>query len=358
MFGPSVHFGRRVRVGDRLESFVAFGLARRKDLADRDSMDDAPDVANAKHLGPQASSGAKRAVGLGQGLPDEVLAEVLNFSGLREFGACAAASQKLRRVLLERLSPVLGHKLVLRRFPILALMFEGAETTELPPPRELFESQLRMTISTPTRYAPTRGLDDYTFFLEVELRESTDGQTTNTETLWAGKGSLASGGFVAQFASFHSSHGGVEFNLPDEVFELFDDVWSTGNRGLVRRTIRVNIMAARRSSEGMQRAMLGCSPPDDHENWDGDNGVYIFYDMTYPLYSTLWHQHKTVEADCYHLPAVRGEFSRGDPESHPDLAAAGPPRFYFSFVWSDPGGDTEMTVEDACLALEHYYTWV
>ena len=93
-------------------------------------MDEAP---NTKHLGPRASSGAKRAVGLGHGLPDEILIEVLNFSGLREFAACAAAGSKLRGGL-ERLSPALKHQLILRRFPILALMLEGAETTELPPP--------------------------------------------------------------------------------------------------------------------------------------------------------------------------------------------------------------------------------
>ena len=313
-------------------------------------VDSAPDVADAKHLSPRASSGAKRAVGLGHGLPDEVLLEVLNFSGLREFSACAAASSEIRNGL-ERLSPALKHQLILRQFPILALIFEGAETTELPPPRELFESQLRMTISPPTRYAPTRGLDNYTFFLEVEVRDYIDGRTTNAETLWAGKGSLASGGF----ALFPSSGPGIEFNLPDDVFECFDDVWS--HRGPVRRRICVNIMAARRSSEGMQRALLGGGPPDDRDH-DGEKSIYIFYDMTYQSYNRGWHEHASVQADCYYLPAVRGEFSRGDSESHPDLAAAYPPRFYFGFVWADFDEDQQMTVKDACLALEHYYTWV
>ena len=314
-------------------------------------VDSAPDVADAKHLSPRASSGAKRAVGLGHGLPDEVLLEVLNFSGLREFSACAAASSEIRNGL-ERLSPALKHQLILRQFPILALIFEGAETTELPPPRELFESQLRMTISPPTRYAPTRGLDNYTFFLEVEVRDYIDGRTTNAETLWAGKGSLTSAGG----SHFPTSGPGVEFNLPDDVFECFDDVWS--HRGPVRRRICVNIMAARRSSEGMQRALLGCGPPDDrdHEldrNYDGDMSVYMFYDMTHQLYTRGWHEHASVQADRYYLPAVRGEFSRGE-----SIADLDPPRFYFSFVWADPNEDQEMTVEDACLALEHYFTWV
>ena len=318
-------------------------------------MDIAPDVADAKHLGPRATSGAKRTVELGHGLPDEVLLEVLNFSGLREFSACAAASSEIRGGL-ERLSPALKHQLVLCRFPILALMFEGAETTELPPPRELFESQLRMTVSPPTYNAPTRGLDDYTFFLEVEVRDYIDGRITNAETLWAGKGSLTSAGG----SHFPTSGPGVEFNLPDDVFERFDDVWSHGrlNRGPVRRQICVNIMAARRSSEGMQRALLGCGPPDDRDHeldrdYDEAKSVYMFYDMTYQLYTRGWHEHMSVQADHYYLPAVRGEFSRG--ESHADLD---PPRFYFGFVWSDPNEDQEMTVEDACLALEHYFTWV
>ena len=165
-------------------------------------MDEALDV---KHLGPRASSDAKRAVGLGHGLPDEVLLEVLNFSGLREFGACAAASSEIRGGL-KRLSPALGYKLVLRRFPILAVMFEGAETTELPPPRELFESQARMTRPPPTGYIPTRGLDDYTFLLQVELHdEDVEGETTYTETLWAGKAfEPTSGGFVSHPSAVYS----------------------------------------------------------------------------------------------------------------------------------------------------------
>ena len=32
--------------------------------------------------------------------------------------------------------------------------------------------------------------------------------------------------------------------------------------------------------------------------------------------------------------------------------------FIFYFMWTDPEDENEMSVEDACLALEHYYTWV
>jgi hypothetical protein len=81
----------------------------------------------------------------------------------------------------------------------------------------------------------------------------------------------------------------------------------------------------------------------------------MFYDMTYKLYTRGWHEHVSVQADRYYLPAVRGELSRGD--SHAGLAT-GPPRFYFTFVWADPSEDREMNVEHACLALEHYFTWV
>ena len=108
-------------------------------------------------------------------------------------------------------------------------------------------------------------------------------------------------------------------------------------------------MAARRSSEGMQRAVLGLGEPDDRDTVIDDTN-FVFYDMTYPLYTRGWLEHKTVQADCFYLPTIRGELLRDeDPWQC---------RFHFSFMWSDPSQDTEMTVEDACLALEHYFTWV
>ena len=319
-------------------------------------MDKAPDVADAK-LGPRARSGAKRAVGLGYKLPDEVLSEVLNFSGLREFAACAAASSKLRAGL-ERLSPALGHQLILRRFPILALMLEGAEMTELPPPRELFESHARM-FRPPPYHLPTRGLDDYTFFLELEIFHEESGQYKYAGSLWAGKGSPSSGGFATVPRDPSSPPlPGIEFSIPNDVFERCCDVWRKRSQGPVNRSIRVNIMATRRSSEGMERALLGHEwlyEPDVGSNV----GVHFWlHDMSYHLYDSGWLDQCAQGANCSHLPSIRAEWLQGSFESHFDLADAGQSRFFSSFMWSEADNETEMTVEDACLALEHYYTWV
>ena len=311
-------------------------------------MDEAPDV-------PQASSGAKRAVGLGHGLPDEILIEVLHFSGLREFAACAAAGSKLRGGL-ERLSPALGHQLVLNRFPILALMLEGAEMTELPPPRELFESQARM-FRPPPDHLPTRGLDDYTFFLEIEIFRGDPRELTYAGSLWAGKGSPSSGGFATDPRDPSSPPlPGIEFSIPNDVFERCCDVWRNRSQGPDSHSIRVNIMATRRSSEGMQRALLGHEwlyGPDVGSNV----GVHFWlHDMSYHLYDSGWLDQCAQQANCFHLPTIRAEWLQASFESqfgYHDLQS----RFFFSFLWSETENETEMTVEDACLALEHYYTW-
>jgi hypothetical protein len=302
---------------------------------------------------------AKRAVGLGHGLPDEVLAEVLNFSGLREFAACAAAGSKLRGGL-ERLSPALGYQLVMSRFPILALMFEGAETTELPPPRELFESQARM-FRPPPHHLPTRGLDDYTFFVEIEIFHGDNREMTYVEvyagSLWAGKGSPSSSGFATDPRDPSSPPlPGIEFSIPSDVFERCCDVWRNRSQGPDIRSIRVNIMATRRSSEGMQRALLG------HDWLYGPNvgsnvGVHFWlHDMSYHLYDSGWLEQCGEQANCFHLPTIRAEWLQASFES--DLTDAGQSRFFFSFMWSETENESDMTVEDACLALEHYYTWV
>ena len=312
-----------------------------------------------KTLGPRASSGAKRAVGLGHGLPDEVLIEVLNFSGLREFAACAAAGSKLRGGL-ERLSPALGHQLVMRRFPILALMFEDAETTELPPPRELFESHARM-FRPPPYHLPTRGLDDYTFFLELEIFHVENGQSKYAGSLWAGKGSPSSGGFASHVRSPSSPPlPGIEFSIPNDVFERCYDVWRKWGSLAVWGTpsICANIMATRRSSEGMQRALLGSGSLEEPESGGNLGVVFWFDDMSYHLYDSGWLDQCAQGANCSHLPTIRAEWLQGSFESHFDLADAGQSRFFSSFMWSETGNETEMTVEDACLALEHYYTWV
>ena len=292
-------------------------------------------------------------MGLGHGLPDEVLLEVLNFSGLREFGACAAAGSKLRGGL-ERLSPAIGHQLVLRKYPILALMFEGAETTELPPPRELFESQARILRPTPTSYVPTRGSEKYTFLLEVKLlhRERGTGKLTYAETLWAGKTlGFGNGGSMSNEAS----HPRIEFDLPNGVFERCNDAWfdAKGPAGPWSNgmEIQVDVMAVRRSSEGLQRALLGSGQPNEgHPHCDP-----VFWDLSHPLHYD-WLQQKAVGAQSYYLPGLRAAWML----YHDEVPAHiyGLSNFIFYFMWADPNDENDMNVEDACLALEHYYTWV
>ena len=282
-------------------------------------------VSDAKH-------GAEQAVGLGHGLPDAILVEVLNFCGLREFGACTAASEGLRRGL-SRLSPALEHRLVMRRFPMLAVTFEGTDATDLPPPRELVESQARLfRRPRPSPLTSIRTLEDYAFVLEVEV--------SHLPAYWAGKGSLFT----------HASRGwGFKFDIPKEIFERSCDAWEFGY------SQNVNIMATRRSSEGIQRTRLGSGDADDIV--DGEaydySGTFLFDNLNRIPVATgwLWQQALSNERGRGRVPSITGSWS-GDVA---DMASASDFEFYFGWdevVWE------RMSVEDVCLALEHFYSWV
>ena len=261
---------------------------------------------------------AERGVG-SLGLPEDVTTSVLSYSDLRGVAACAAASSELKRCLA-RLSPDLEHRLVLRRFPLLATVAEHVDAE----PRELFYSQMHLFEERPHRnLAPTRGLDEYIFSLEIEFQQRDSLMNiVHRESVFVGTGSPTEGSAT------------LKFHPPADRWE--EAVESDMN-------IFVRVMATKRFEKG--RARLGQGSVDDF--YDG----LIFYSL-----GRMRHEVETGPRPTSFLDQSIGDAWGNE---WPELNGKwGVSDFDLHFAWENPNDSREMSVEDACLALEHYVTWV
>ena len=258
---------------------------------------------------------AERGVG-SLGLPEDVTTSVLSYSDLRGVAACAAASSELLRCLA-RLSPDLEHRLVLRRFPLLATVAEHVDAE----PRELFYSQMDLFEDHPHRtLAPVRGLDEYTFSLEIEFQHSFNG-ITHRESVFVGTASPTEGSATLKF-------------YPPA------DLWEQA----MEADIFVRVMATKRFEKG--RARLGQGRCDDLSAHG-----FIFWMLgrmrheveTGPRPTSFLDQ-STADAWGSEWPELKGAWHSSE--------------FLLDFVWENPNDSRDMSVEDVCLALEHYVTWV
>jgi hypothetical protein len=261
---------------------------------------------------------AERGVG-SLGLPEDVTTSVLSYSDLRGVAACAAASSELKRCLA-RLSPDLEHRLVLRRFPLLATVAEHVDAE----PRDLFYSQMNLFEERPHRnLAPTRGLDEYVFSLEIEFQQRDSLMNiVHRESVFVGTGSPTEGSAT------------LKFHPPADRWE--EAVESDMN-------IFVRVMATKRFEKG--RARLGQGSVDDF--YDG----LIFYSL-----GRMRHEVETGPRPTSFLDQSIGDAWGNE---WPELNGKwGVSDFDLHFAWENPNDSREMSVEDACLALEHYVTWV
>jgi len=268
---------------------------------------------------------AERGVG-SLGLPEDVTTSVLSYSDLRGVTACAAASSELKRCLAH-LSPDLEHRLVLRRFPLLATVAEHVDAD----PRELFYSQMNLfkEDGPSQRLVPTRGLDEYIFSLEIEFHQMNGLSTVHRESVFVGTGSP-----VLKFRTAI-----LKFDPPADLFERAVTAVESGMNVFVR------VMATKRFEKG--RARLGLGGPDDlHE------GVIL----EFWSFGSMRHEVETGPRPTSFINQSIGD-ARGSqrPELNGQWYASG---FDLYFEWENPHGSRDMSVEEVCLALEHYVTWV
>ena len=284
-------------------------------------------------------------------LGDDPTSSILSYSDLRGWAACAAASSAFNRCL-KRLSPHLEHRLVLRRFPLLATVAEEMDPDRTAP-RELFYSQMYLFEERQSRpLAPTRGLDDYIFSLQIECNPRGEGDRQR-ESIFVGIGSPT----LWQPPWTEEALAAIEFHPPADVFARVADHFYDRDFDDAVMDIHVRVMATKRFEKG--RARLGQGSVNDFT--DGTDGraraggrhSFIFRDLDTMRKSLAYGEGGT---DARPLAGRRVDWRGEGPEL---LGKWSSSAFTFTFNW-DPIGDNNhfMTVEDVCLALEHYVTWV
>ena len=270
---------------------------------------------------------AERGVG-SLGLPEDVTTSVLSYSDLRGVASCAAASSELNRCLA-RLNPDLEHRLVLRRFPILATVAEEM-APDRTAPRELFYSQMSLFEKPVYRpIVPTRGLDEYIFSLEIGLLQRDASQGYRRESIFVGTGSPRKG------------EAELKFYIPFDVFQR-----AMGESNAWSDTACIRVMATKRFGKG--RARLGQGYATDYD----DGNLY---------FANLGRMRHEIETGPRPMRFLDQNVYEGWVEG-PELCgqwAGDAGEFSLSFKSTNDGYDApDMSVEEACLALEHYVSWV
>ena len=292
------------------------------------------------------------------------------------------------------------HVVVFRRFPILSTL--NAEFLRNASPREVYFSQLRLAGAPGDpmpKPVPTFRPESYTFSLEVCRRVGVMGAETarglprqwgpwETLCVCAGKG------MVHEPVLHRDSVPGLghsipmtflEFDIPPNVFETCHTPNPLGHQTLAR------IMVTR----GTKRAMLyqgnartdsmyydGAPLPRPKMRWN-EQSVYAHYagedegdddvGRSIPALFPLWVQAPAIEYFDewqarlleYNPNAVIAPWDpfptihRADLPNHPtNLKAV----FKWMFIPDDndttPPDNEMMTLEDACLALEHWVSWI
>ena len=242
-------------------------------------------------------------------LATDLLREVLSYSELRTLAASAATC----RALLDAVPPKLAHMLVLRKFPILSTIVDAAKP--MPPARELFESQARLFDAETPTVAPSRGLDDYVFSLELAV------------------GTLKHVGTGVALDDAEEAR--ICFAIPKAFWDL------ATLRGVVgRRTgIRANIMATRRGT--LRRAALYSG------RYDMLAGSTIHFES-----NRIPSKNSTVDW----VSAANGDDRNlyFKPLIFPEWNNALDCELIVNFLWDSEDQVDPMNLEDACLMLEHW----
>ena len=246
-------------------------------------------------------------------LATDLLREVLSYSELRTLAASAATC----RALLDAVPPKLAHMLVLRKFPILSTIVDAAKP--MPPARELFESQARLFDAPPPTVAPTRGLDEYVFSLELTVDDSK----------YVGAGVVQDDAAGAQ----------IRFTGIPKAF------WDTLEEEENRYGNRANVMATRKGT--LRRAALYSGAVED-----GDGSVLFFEWNRIPSKSATasWINTASGGHNVYYKPLLKLNWH----EPARQGTGAGTCELIAKFMWDSDDSAEDMSLEDACLVLEHW----
>ena len=233
----------------------------------------------------------------------DLLREVLSYSDLRALAACASTC----RVLRDAVPPKLAHELVLAQFPILTTIVDVAKP--MPSARELFESQSRLFDDVPS-VSPTHSLDEYVFSLELTVSGSKH----------VGTGVVLDGTAEAQIC----------FSIPKALWDVehHDDTVA-------------NVMATRKGT--LRRAALYSGDVED-----GDGSVLYFEWNRIPSKngSMQWIGAAANHQNQYYKPLICLEWKSARRRRRTKLTA--------TFKWDSDDQAEDMSLEDACLVLEHW----
>ena len=252
-------------------------------------------------------------------LATDLLREVLLYSELRTL----AASTSTCRALLEAVPPKLAHELVLRKFPILSTVVDVAKP--MPPARELFESQARLFAPAQTPIvAPSRGLDEYVFSLELTVGSSKH---------------VGTGVALDDAAEARICFTGIPKAL-----------WGDATKRTLRRDrrtrIRANIMVTRRGT--LRRAALYSGR---YEHLSAPHSIYFESNRIPSKCSMEWISAANGDDNnVYYKPLIFPEWDAPATQG-PD---AGTCELIAKFMWDSDDSADAMDLEDACLMLEHW----
>ena len=242
-------------------------------------------------------------------LATDLLREVLSYSDLRTLAAGASTC----RALLDAVPPKLAHELVLARFPILTTIVDA--TKPMPPARELYELQTGLFDAETPDVSPTHSLDEYVFSLELTV------------------GTLKHVGTGVALDDAEEAR--ICFAIPKAFWDL------ATLRGVVgRRTgIRANIMATRRGT--LRRAALYSG------RYDMLAGSTIHFES-----NRIPSKNSTVDW----VSAANGDDRNlyFKPLIFPEWNNALDCELIVNFLWDSEDQVDDMSLEDACLMLEHW----
>ena len=240
-------------------------------------------------------------------LATDLLREVLSYSELRTLAASASTCRALRDAVPRKLA----HKLVLRKFPILSTVVDAS--TPMPPARELFESQAQLFDAPPPTIAPSSGLDEYVFSLELTV-----GSSKHVGT-----------GVVLDAAAGH-----WQIRFPG----IPKALWDAEDHG----DTRANVMATRKGT--LRRAALYSGGVED-----GDETTLYFDWTRIPSKDPMaeWINTAIAHHNICYKPMFQLEWNGPAAENWKGELTA-------RFRWDSDDSVEDMSLEDACIVLEHW----
>lgn len=249
-------------------------------------------------------------------LATDLLREVLAYSDFGMVSAGAATCRALRDAVPLKLTLAL----VLVRFPIISTVADAFKAFTAPGPsaRFLFESQARLFDAAPPTVAPTRSMDQYVFSLELRVGTSS----------YVGTGVARDNATEAQ----------IRFEIPKALWVASE----AQSLGALDVGITANIMATRRGT--LRRAALYSGGVEDGNDSSLD---FEWYPIPCGQVPVEWIKDAVGYNNVAYKPLIFLEWVA-------PATAAGTSGLSAKFRWDSDDDIIDMSLEDACLVLEHW----